>query len=175
MATNASPFIVNIVPLQNLASDIRGTSDVSVLQAQVANLQTMVDTTNHILYADALSNFTPGRAIEIYSDLNLSNANLYSDSNLVILNTSTITTTTNSGTQSIPTIQYGSSTTADGGSTFITFVSTFISEPSITATFRGSVPVFISFDTVSISSFKAYSWSNNAAFSTATFQWTAIL
>lgn len=173
MATNASPFIVNIVPLQNLASDIRGTSDVSVLQTQVANLQTMVDTTNHILYADALSNFTPGRAIEIYADLNLSNANLYTDSNLVILNTST--TTTSGSISSVPTIQYGSSTTAAGGSTFVTFSSTFTGQPNVTTTFRGSVPVFMSFDTVSISSFKAYSWSNNAAFPSATFQWTAIL
>ena len=172
MATNASPFIVNIVPLQNLASDIRGTSDVSVLQTQVANLQTMVDTTNHILYADALSNFTPGRAIEIYADLNLSNANLYTDSNLVILNTST--TTTSGGISSAPTIQYGSSSTGAGGSTFVTFSSTFTAEPNISATFRGSVPVFMSFDTVSISSFKAYSWSNNAAFPSATFQWTAM-
>jgi hypothetical protein len=172
MATNASPFIVNIVPLQNLASDIRGTSDVSVLQTQVANLQTMVDTTNHILYADALSNFTPGRAIEIYADLNLSNANLYSDSNLVILNTST--TTTGGSISSVPTIQYGSSSTGAGGSTFVTFSSTFTAEPNVSATFRGSVPVFMSFDTVSISSFKAYSWSNNAAFPSATFQWSAI-
>ena len=173
MATNASPFIVNIVPLQNLASDIRGTSDVSVLQTQVANLQTMVDTTNHILYADALSNFTPGRAIDIYADLTLSNANLYTDSNLVILHTST--TTTSGSISSVPTIQYGSSTTAAGGSTFVTFSSTFTGQPNVTTTFRGSVPVFMSFDTVSISSFKAYSWSNNAAFPSATFQWTAIL
>jgi len=172
MATNASPFIVNIVPLQNLASDIRGTSDVSVLQTQVANLQTMVDTTNHILYADALSNFTPGRAIEIYADLNLSNANLYTDSNLVILNTST--TTTSGNISSVPTIQYGSSSTGVGGSTYVSFPSTFTSEPNISATFRGSVPVFMSFDTVSISSFKAYSWSNNSAFPSATFQWTAM-
>lgn len=172
MATNASPFIVNIVPLQNLASDIRGTSDVSVLQTQVANLQTMVDTTNHILYADALSNFTPGRAIEIYADLNLSNANLYTDSNLVILNTST--TMTSGSISSVPTIQYGSSSTGVGGSTYVTFPSTFTAEPNISATFKGSLPVFMSFDTVSISSFKAYSWSNNAAFPSATFQWTAM-
>ena len=172
MATNASHFLVNIVPLQNLASDIRGTSDVSVLQTQVANLQTMVDTTNHILYADALSNFTPGRAIDIYANLNLSNASLYTDSNLVILNTST--TTTSGSISSAPTIQYGSSTTGAGGSTFVTFSSTFTAEPNVSATFRGSVPVFMSFDTVSISSFKAYSWSNNAAFPSATFQWNAM-
>jgi len=173
MATNASPFIVNIVPLQNLASDIRGTSDVSVLQAQVANLQTMVDTTNHILYADALSNFTSGNPINVFADLNLSNANLYSDSNQVILNTST--TITGGGISSIPTIQYGSSSTAAGGSTFVTFSSTFTAEPNVSATFRGNVPVFITFDTVSVSSFKVYSWSNTSAYANASFEWTAIL
>ena len=174
MATNASPFIVNIVPLQNLASDIRGTTDVSVLQAQVANLQTMVDTTNHILYADTLSNFTPGRAIDIVADLNLSNANLYTNSNLVILNTSTVTGT--SGTISyIPTIQYGSSTTDIGGSTFITFVSTFTALPNVSLSYNGYNPVFMTFNTVSLSSFKAYSWSNNVKCPSAAFQWNAIL
>ena len=93
MATNASPFIVNIVPLQNIASDIRGTDATTVLQGQMANLQTMIDTTTHTIFADNLSNFTPSNPyIDIMANLNLaSNVGLYSNSNLVYLNTSTIT------------------------------------------------------------------------------------
>jgi len=93
MSTNASPFIVNIVPLQNVASDIRGTDATTVLQGQVANILTMVDTTTHTIFADNFSNFTPANPfINIEANLNLaSNVGLYSNSNLVYLNTSTIT------------------------------------------------------------------------------------
>jgi hypothetical protein len=89
MATNASPFVVNIVPLQNVASDIRGTDATTVLQAQVANLQTMIDTTTHTIFADNFSNFTPSNSfINIQANLNLaSNVGLYSNSDLVYLNT----------------------------------------------------------------------------------------
>jgi hypothetical protein len=101
MSTNASPFIVNIVPLQNVASDIRGTDATTILQGQVANILTMVDTTTHTIFADNLSNFTPANPyINIEANLNLaSNIGLYSNSNLVYLNTtSTITGGGGSGT-----------------------------------------------------------------------------
>jgi hypothetical protein len=172
MATNASPFIVNIVPLQNLASDIRGTDATTVLQAQVANLQTMVDTTNHIIYADAFSNFTPGRAIEVYADLNLSNVGLYTNSNAVNLSVSTTTTTTYSN---IPTVQRGSNTTNSGASTSITFINAFTSVPTIAANYIGYNPVYLTLDKISVSSFTAYSWSNNVKVPTAAFNWQAVL
>ena len=175
MATNASPFIVNIVPLQNLASDIRGTSDVSVLQAQMANIQTMVDATNHIIYTDTLSNFTPGGSISVVADLNLSNASLYSNSNAVSFNTTSVTNASVSSITTMPTIQYGSATTNLGGSTSITFVSTFTGLPNISVGYKGYNPIFMTFDSVSVSSFKAYSWSNAAMFPSATFQWNAIM
>jgi hypothetical protein len=172
MATNASPFIVNIVPLQNLASDIRGTDATTVLQAQVANLQAMVDTTNHIIYADAFSNFTPGRAIEFYADINLSNVGLYTNSNTVTLNTSTTSPVIISNT---PTVQRGQTTTNAGASTSITFVSTFTSIPSIAANYIGYNPVYLTLDKISVSSFTAYSWSNNVKVPTAAFNWQATL
>ena len=167
MSTNASPYIVNIVPLQNLASDIRGTSDLTILQGQVAEIQRMVDTTNFAVYTNSLSNVTSGAAIEVYADLNLSNANIYSNSNLVTLNTassSTATTTTQSGTSS----------TNAGGSTIVTFLSNFSNVPSVSLTFIGNSPVFMTCDTVSISSFSAYSWSNNAIYGGAPFSWSGI-
>ena len=173
MATNASPFIVNIVPLQNLASDIRGTDATTVLQAQVANLQAMVDTTNHIIYADAFSNFTPGRAIDFYADINLSNVGLYTNSNAVNLSVSTISAVTIS--QYIPSVQRGQSSTDAGASTSITFVSTFTSIPTIAANYIGYNPVYLTLDMISVSSFTAYSWSNNVKVPTAPFNWQATL
>jgi len=167
MSTNASPYIVNIVPLQNLASDIRGTSDLTVLQGQVADIQKMVDTTNFAMYTNSLSNVTSGAAIEIYADLNLSNANIYSNSNVVTLNTGSNSTATT-------TIQSGSSSTNAGGSTIVTFLSNFSNAPKMSLTFIGRSPVFMTCDTVSISSFRAYSWSNNGVYGGAPFSWSGI-
>ena len=167
MSTNASPYIVNIVPLQNLASDIRGTSDLTILQGQVAEIQKMVDTTNFAMYTNSLSNVTSGAAIEVYADLNLSNANIYSNSNLITLNTASSSTATT-------TTQSGSSSTNAGGSTIVTFLSNFSNVPTVSLTFVGRSPVFMTCDTVSISSFSAYSWSNNGVYGGATFSWSGI-
>ena len=96
MATNASPFVVNIIDLQNISTDIRGTNLTNAttrLQSQVANLQTMINPVTHTIYADTLSNFTTGSKINIVSNLNLSNAGLYSNGTL--LNLSTTTTSIN--------------------------------------------------------------------------------
>uniref|UniRef100_A0A6C0K6E4 Uncharacterized protein n=1 Tax=viral metagenome TaxID=1070528 RepID=A0A6C0K6E4_9ZZZZ len=172
MATNASPFIVNIVPLQNIPTNILGTNDVSLLQTQVANIQTMVNTSNHTIYADAFSNFTSANpAIDIYANLNLSNTNLYYNSNIVTLNTSGSSSGTSSITQ---TVRYGSSTTNSGASTIVTFVSTFTSIPNVVVSVSGYVPNFITLDNISISSFKAYSWSGTVKAATTSFQWQAV-
>ena len=169
MATNASPFIVNIVPLQNLASDIRGTDATTVLQAQVANLQAMVDTTNHIIYTDAITSFTTDKTIDIYANLNLSNVGLYTNSNAVILNTST------SVTSYTPLIQGGQATTNAGASTIVSFSSNFTTTPRVSANYIGYNPVYLSFNNISVSSFTAYSWSNNIKAPTAAFNWQAVL
>ena len=171
MATNGNSFVVNIVDLQNISTDIRGTNATTILQDQVANLQTMVDTTTHTIYADALSNFTPGRAIDIYADLNLSNVGLYSNSNVVYLNTnSTITGTSGLGTS----IETGSNTTGSAGSNYVFFSSMFTYVPNPSAIYYGTNPVFMTVGQVSVSSFTAYSWSNSLAFAGAPFLWQAV-
>lgn len=91
MATNASPFIVNIVELQNIATSVTGTSDTSLLskaQSDIANLQLMVDFQTKTISTDIINSFTQGQAIDVMANLNLSNASLYSNSNVVSLNTS---------------------------------------------------------------------------------------
>jgi len=210
MSTNASPFIVNIVPLQNVASDIRGTDATTVLQAQVANLQTMIDTTTHTIFADNFSNFTPSNPyINIEANLNLnSNIGLYSNNSLVYLNTaSTITGGGGSGTTGPagptgptgttgptgPTgpsgtvgatgatgpgrISASGSNTIDGsGSLSVTFPFTFATTPNVTATFFGSLPVFMTLDTVATTGFNVYSWSNDGnPHPDAPFLWIASL
>ena len=141
----------------------------------MANIQTMVDATNHIIYTDTLSNFTPGGSISVVADLNLSNVNLYTNSNLVTFNTTSATNASVSSITTMPTIQYGSASTDVGGSTSITFLSTFTTLPNISVGYRGYNPIFMTFDSVSVSSFKAYSWSNATKFPSATFQWNAIM
>lgn len=206
MATNASPFIVNIVPLQNIASDIRGTDATTVLQGQMANLQTMIDTTTHTIFADNLSNFTPSNPfINIEANLNLmSNVGLYSNSNLVYLNTSTITGGGGSGTAG-PTgptgpsgttgptgpsgttgatgatgpgtiTASGSNTTDAGGSQTVTFATAFTTIPNVTATYFGTSPIFITINSVTMNNFSVLSWLNdgNPSFN-APFLWIASL
>jgi len=100
MATNASPFVVNIVDLQNIATGISGNSSNTLIaqaQSNIANIQEMVDYTKRTISADVLQSFTPGASIDVMANLNLSNASLYSNSSLISLNT---TATTNVVVQS---------------------------------------------------------------------------
>ena len=65
MATNANPFIVNLVDLQNIATSITGLNQLSQLQIDVANIQEMVQYETKTIAADTITNFTPGYDIQI--------------------------------------------------------------------------------------------------------------
>jgi hypothetical protein len=185
MSTNGSPFIVNIVPLQNVASDIRGTNPTTVLQEQVANILTMVDTTTHSIFADTFSNFTPSNPfINVQANLNLaSNIGLYSNNTLVTLNTGGSDTGTASGPTgptgasgatgptglrgvtgpSGPTgpgrISISGSNTTDGsGTATIIFPTAFATVPNITATYFGASPIFMTINSVDETEFSVTSW-----------------
>jgi hypothetical protein len=96
MATNASPFVVNIVELQNIATSITGaaggSAGLSQVQQDVANIQQMVNYDTKTIAADVLSNFTNSFDIQVLANLNLSNSVIYSNSNLVSFGTSAETT-----------------------------------------------------------------------------------
>jgi hypothetical protein len=172
MATNASPFIVNIVPLQGVVTELGGSgSDTTVLQAQITSLQSMVDTTTKTIYADKIQSFTPSQTIDIFANLNLSNASLLVNSNTVSLPTSASASASASGS----TVQAGSNTIGVTGSQAVTFATAFISTPSVTATYRGANPIFITVNSVSASGFTAYAWSNNSAYTVGStgFSWLA--
>ncbi len=167
MATNASPFIVNIVPLQNITTDLGASGgDTAVLQAQITSLQTMVDTTTHTIYTDSIRSFTTDGTIDIFANLNLSNSSLLVNSN------TTAVTTTSSGSSSLI---KGTSTIGVSGSTIVTFASPFTATPIVTATFLGANPIFITLQSISQTSFLAYAWSNNSLYITgsANFSWMA--
>ena len=65
MATNANPYIVNLVDLQNINTSITGVNVLSQLQTDVANIQEMVQYTTKTLAADILTNFTEGQQVQI--------------------------------------------------------------------------------------------------------------
>jgi hypothetical protein len=53
MATNANPYVINIVPLQGITTGITSSSDTAAqivaLEANIANIQTMVNYETHTL------------------------------------------------------------------------------------------------------------------------------
>lgn len=168
MATNASPFIVNIVPLQGVVTELGGSgSDTTVLQAQITSLQTMVDTTTKTIYADKIQSFTPSQTIDIFANLNLSNASLLVNSNTVL--------PSSSGSTSGSTVQAGSNTIGVTGSQAVTFATAFASTPSVTATYQGANPIFITVNSITTSGFTAYAWSNTSAYTVGStgFSWLA--
>ena len=89
-----SPFLVNIVELQHVVTNVQGTNNASQLaqlQATVANLQEMVIYETKTIATDVLSNYTASNAISVVANLNLSNAGLYSNSNAISLGTTSAT------------------------------------------------------------------------------------
>lgn len=96
MSTNANPYVVNIVPLQGIASGITSASDtagqITAIQANVANLQSMVDFDTKTISADYITSYTQGDTIQITENINLSSASLYSNGSLVSFGSSNLST-----------------------------------------------------------------------------------
>lgn len=90
MAANASPYVVNIVPLQGVASGITSSSDtagqITILQESVANIQSMVNYDTKTVSTDFITSFTDGNIIQFTNDINLSSVSLFSNSIPISLN-----------------------------------------------------------------------------------------
>jgi hypothetical protein len=95
-----NPYVINLIGLQNVQSNSSGVNTTVALTNAICNLQQMVDFDTKTIYANNLSNFdaTP---LQVLTDLNLSNTNLYQNSNLVVLPTTSNTTTITTGNTSI--------------------------------------------------------------------------
>ena len=96
MATNASPFIVNIVPLQGIATGITTNSDtaqqLTILQTDVTNIQSMVNYDTRTISADFITSFTQGNTIQFTENINLSSVSLFSEGSEISLNSGTFST-----------------------------------------------------------------------------------
>ena len=118
MATNANPYVVNIVPLQGIATGITSSADtagqITNLQTNVANLQSIVNYDTRTISVDAITSFTNGNTIEFTSDVNLSSVSLYSNGNPVVFNTSS--------SSELSSIQFTNQTNISGTSNAISFV-----------------------------------------------------
>ena len=76
MATNANAFLVNIVPLQGIATGIAGSADVAQIpniQANLANLQSMVNYETKTISVDTIQSYTADQNIQVLNNLNLAN------------------------------------------------------------------------------------------------------
>lgn len=132
MSGTPSPFVLNILELQNVVTSASGTNPVSILSNQVANLQQMVNYDLKRINVNSISNYdaTP---IQVYSPLNLCNVSLTANGTSV------------SGTTSVSTIGSGLNGTLDigGVSTSLLLqqsgVSSFFIGADCNATFIGSV------------------------------------
>ena len=95
-----NPNVINLIGLQNVQSKSSGVNTTVALTNAICNLQQMVDFDTKTIYANNLSNFDLS-PLEVLTDLNLSNTNLYQNSNLVILPTTSNTTSNTTGNTSI--------------------------------------------------------------------------
>ena len=90
MAANANSYVVNIVPLQGIASGITSSSDtagqITTIQESIANIQAMVNYDTKTVSADFITSFTEGNIIQFANDINLSTVSLYSNNVPISLN-----------------------------------------------------------------------------------------
>jgi hypothetical protein len=88
MQNDTSQYVVNIIPLQNIQTNISGLDTVTSLQNQVTSISQMIDTNTKTVYTDYLNSFTAGGSINVLSPLNLSNTTITSNGAEVIGTTS---------------------------------------------------------------------------------------
>lgn len=86
MASNTNPFLVNIIPLQGIATGIAGSADVAQIpniQANLANIQSMVNYETKTISVDTIQSYTSDQNIQVLNNLNLANtAALYYNGSL---------------------------------------------------------------------------------------------
>ena len=79
MQNDTSQFVVNIVPLQNVQSNVSGVDRVSALATDVAAIKRLVNTDTNRIFTNTLTSYTTG-GISVTSPINLCNVGLTSNS-----------------------------------------------------------------------------------------------
>jgi hypothetical protein len=117
MATNANPYVVNIVPLQGIATGITSTADtagqITSLQTNLANIQSMVNYDSKTISTDFITSFTPGNTIQVTENINLSSVSLFSNGIAASLNS----------VNAVSTLQFSNNTYISGSASTINLVS----------------------------------------------------
>lgn len=130
---NATNYILNIVPIQNIITNISGLTPIDTLTRQVTNIQEMVDYSNKRINANTIASFANATdPISVVNSMNLCNANLYSNGVLF----------TGGGTTSIFT----------GNSAFVGSTGLILTSTSISLNIESNPSLFIDANSVSINS-----------------------
>lgn len=141
MQNDMSQFIVNIVPLQNIQTNVSGLDATTVLSGEIEAIKKIVNPTLNKIYTDTIASYTTGGTINVVSPLNLSNVSLTSNltttmgdtsattSNLTNSNSALTMYATNGSLSTVLTIATRSLTSAitvsEGGNLSVTGSGTF--------------------------------------------------
>jgi len=79
MQNDTSKFLVNIIPLQNVQTNVSGTNATTTMSNSIVALQQMVNTDNKTIRTNSLQSFTSNATIGVLSGLNLSNVGITSN------------------------------------------------------------------------------------------------
>lgn len=136
-----SQFIVNIVPLQNIQTNVSGLDATTVLSGEIEAIKKIVNPRLNKIYTDTIASYTTGGTINVVSPLNLSNVSLTSNltttmgdtsattSNLTNSNSALTMYATNGSLSTVLTIATRSLTSAitvsEGGNLSVTGSGTF--------------------------------------------------
>jgi hypothetical protein len=67
MQNDTSGYVVNIVPLQNVQTNVSGLDPTATLTTEVAAIRRMVDTQAKRVYTNSIASFTPGGTVNFVS------------------------------------------------------------------------------------------------------------
>lgn len=67
MQNDTSGYVVNIVPLQNVQTNVSGLDPTATLTTEVAAIRRMVDTQTKRVYTNSIASFTPGGTVSFVS------------------------------------------------------------------------------------------------------------
>jgi len=79
MQNDTSKFVVNIIPLQNVNTNVGGTNSVNILSNNIVAIQQMVNTSNNTIRTNTIQSFTSNTSVNFISPINLSNVGITSN------------------------------------------------------------------------------------------------
>lgn len=81
MQNDTTRFVANIIPLQNINTNVGGTNPTTILSNTVVGLQQMINTDTRTVKTNFLQSYTTGSQIGVLSGLNLCNVGITSNGN----------------------------------------------------------------------------------------------